>query len=617
MATERVPGINRSALWSAWKEVRRLLKRSARRDVLDYLEYDIDPDVWIKRLLSNLDSEDYVPERPVRYSVAKKKGFDRIISVPAIPDLVLYRAIVDRIYVSARKQQVKHAYFNQATLSNVTSDAVKQAKSQMEAADAPYFTSKSSFLEWLKYDQYRKHLIFEKVYPFIVVTDITNFFDSVLYNRVEESLYGLPAKPRLVSLLFHILETLSLREGLVPVQRIGLPVDPVECSRVLAHMALFPHDRRMVNLVGDDAYVRWMDDQNFGVNSRAEGYRVLGHVGDSLRRLHLTANSGKSMVLSLAEAKQHFHFVTNAALDQLDKMPHGTRAEQAAMRKALTAAWNKAKLLEGVGEWEKILKRFYRQAARARWRVLLKRAPSDLVVMPSLVERIGDYVRYVSKSAATVAFVEDVLKDEAQVYPDVNYQLLESLLKISPDDAARRKLLKLGSDLIKGTRRFRGSTEARPLGPLMILRFGDGRSVKSLFRLLDAHGQKLPQEVMRSVCAVVGGCKLIGFNAVQTAASTLLRNHLSEFVRLVLRVRDFTTVPGRFKTRVRLDHDSITGSAYVDMRALLAARLLGLSTHTAVRAWLAVTKKNHLSEPISKFEVKLINRLWPADDHGM
>lgn len=617
MATERIPGINRSALWSAWKEVRRLLKRSARRDVLDYLEYDIDPDVWINRLLRNLNSEDYIPERPVRHSVAKKKGFDRIISVPAIPDLVLYRAIVDQIYVGARRQQVKHAYFNQATLSSVTADAVKQAKDEMKAADAPYFTSKNSFLEWLKYDQYRKHLIFERVYPFIVVTDITNFFDSVLYSRVEESLYGLPAKPRLVSLLFHILETLSLREGLVPVQRIGLPVDPVECSRVLAHMALFPHDRRMVKLVGDDAYVRWMDDQNFGVKSRAEGYRVLGEVGDSLRRLHLTANSGKSMVLSLSEAKRHFHFAANAALDKLDEMPHGTRAEQSAMRKALTVAWREAKLLEGVGEWEKILKRFYRQAARARWRILLKRAPADIVALPSLVERIGDYVRYVSKPDAMVAFVEDVLKDEAQVYPDVNYQLLESLLKVSPDDIARRRLLKLGTDLVKGIRTFRGATQARPLGPLMILRFGDGRSIKPLFKLLDTHGQKLPQELMRSVCAVVGGCKLVGFTAVQTAASTLLRNHLSEFVRLVLKVRDFSTVPGRFKSRVRLDRDSITGSVYVDMRALLAARILGLSTHKAVRAWLAATKKDHLSKPISKFEVSLVNRLWPADDHGM
>ena len=64
------------------------------------------------------------------------------------------------------------------------------------------FTSRGAFLEWLKFDRSRKLLIFDKIYPFIVVTDISNFFDSVLYGRIEESLYGLPVLPRLISLLF-------------------------------------------------------------------------------------------------------------------------------------------------------------------------------------------------------------------------------------------------------------------------------------------------------------------------------------------------------------------------------------------------------------------------------
>ena len=116
-------------------------------------------------------------------------------------------------------------------------------------------TSTNAFLEWLKFDQYRKLLIFEKVFPFIVVTDITNFFDSVLYGRIEESLYDLPVPPRMVSLLFLLLESFSIREAFTPVQRIGLPVDPCDCSRNLAHMILFRHDERMTRIVDEDAYV--------------------------------------------------------------------------------------------------------------------------------------------------------------------------------------------------------------------------------------------------------------------------------------------------------------------------------------------------------------------------
>lgn len=616
-----ISGITRSSLWSSWKEVRKQLKRAPRRDVLDFLEYDIDPEVWISRLLRRLSSEEYSPERPVRYTLAKAKGFDRVITVPAVPDLVLYRTIVDHLYRKAKTQQVRHAYFSQSTLSKAVDAAEKAAVLEMEGGGAedetPYPTAaRNTFLEWLKYDQYRKLLIFKRVYPYIVVTDITNFFDSVLYGRIEESLYGIPAPPRLVSLLFLLLESFSLREAFTPVQRIGLPVDPCDCSRVLAHMILFPHDRRMVKRVGDDAYVRWMDDQNIGVQSKAEGMRVLGAVCESLRKLHLTPNSSKSTILSLSRAKRYFHFAANSALDALEALPHDTSKQRTMLRRSVRREWAVARQLEGEGEWQKILKRFYRQAARSRSKLLVRRARADVKEMPGLVERITDYLRYVSDVNTAISFVETLLADEEQIYPDVNYQLIESLLKLSPERSAALRLSHFGLELLKMTVEFPGAAEARALAPLLILRYGDGRSVRGLFTHLKRHGETLPQDVTRALCAVVGGCKRNGFRTVQDVASTLLRNHLSEFVKLIVRVREFKTVPGRFKDRVKLRRDSITGAPFVDMRAILAARILGLSEHKAVRDWLAVTKVTQQAARISPFEIGLLEKLWPARDHA-
>ena len=129
---EAIRGVTKSTLWSAWKEVRRQLKRAPRRDVLDYLEYDIDPDVWIGRLLRRLAAGEYSPERPHRYTLAESKGFDRVITVPAIPDVVLYRTIVDYLFRRARRSQCKHAYFCQATLSKMVDDAELAARGAME-----------------------------------------------------------------------------------------------------------------------------------------------------------------------------------------------------------------------------------------------------------------------------------------------------------------------------------------------------------------------------------------------------------------------------------------------------------------------------------------------------
>jgi hypothetical protein len=73
--------------------------------------------------------------------------------------------------------------------------------------------SQRSFLNWLKYDQYRKFMIFKRVHPFFVVTDVSNFFDSVLHSHVAEALHGLPIPTRTVGLLSLIGESLFLSQS--------------------------------------------------------------------------------------------------------------------------------------------------------------------------------------------------------------------------------------------------------------------------------------------------------------------------------------------------------------------------------------------------------------------
>jgi hypothetical protein len=613
---ERIPGITKSALWNAWKAVRSQLKKAPRRDVLDYLEYDIDPDVWINRLLRRLKIGEYTPEKPIRYSLAKSKGFDRIITVPRVPDLVLYRTIVDHLFRKARRKQKKHVYFSRATLSKAVAaigqqtTAVMQAAQDRESSDYET-TSTNAFLEWLKFDQYRKFLIFDKIHPFIVVTDIANFFDSVLYGRIEESLYDIPAPSKMVLLLFSLLENLSIREEFTLVQRIGLPVDPCDCSRNLAHMALFPHDERMTNLVGEDAYVRWMDDQNIAADSYAHGLRILAAVGDSLRRLHLTPNVGKSRILSLSDAKVHFHFDANQRLDQLEKAALDTPAEKKVAEQLFLDAWNAALMYEGDGEWHKVLKRFYRHAARIGTRLLVTRAAEDIKRFPDLVDRVTDYMRYVGTSSECIDFACSLLDDEEQVYSDVNYRLIEALLKLEPSHREMRRLRKLAQKIINDEINFRGAEDSKVLAPLLLLRYGDRRNINGMATKLRNHGDTLPTELCRSFCAVVSSDGDRGFADVQSTASKLLRNHISDFVRLVLRIKKFTIVPGRFKARIKTTRDSITGAKFVDMRSYLAVRILALCPNEPIQDWITSCKAGLFSESISIFEKELINKLWP------
>jgi hypothetical protein len=222
----------------------------------------------------------------------------------------------------------------------------------------------------------------------------------------------------------------------------------------------------------------------------------------------------------------------------------------------------------------------------------------------------------VSTVDEAVTFVEQLIFDPEQIYPDVNYQLIESLLKLSPPPQTARRLRLLGRGLLDESITFPGSDDARALAPLLILRFGDNRSIRALFTRLGRDADSLPQAVTRAICAVVAGCGKEGFKAVQATASTLLRNHLSEFFKLLLRVRLFKFVPGRFKHRMRIAKDSISGASFVDMRSILAARILGLCTHKPVHQWLAAAKVTYVEADISPFELRLVERLWPTSDHG-
>lgn len=78
----------------------------------------------------------------------------------------------------------------------------------------------------------------------------------------------------------------------------------------------------------------------------------------------------------------------------------------------------------------------------------------------------------------------------------------------------------------------------------------------------------------------------------------------------------FDRVPERFKTRVALTKDAITGSNVLDMRALLTARLMGQCARRGIKDWLATTKVEHDLAGLSEFESGLLARLWPKADHA-
>ncbi len=606
-----ISGVNRSSLWQAWKEIRSGLRHATVRDVIDFLDYDIEPDIWIRRLLRQVEAGTYEPHLPIRFSLAKSGGFKRRLTVPEIPDVTLLRAIADFIHRKAQKKQEPHVYYRRVDLERAR-DAAAQAARQdyFQTISGIYrFTSTTSFRNWLDYEQYRKHLILKKIYPFIVITDITNFFDSVLHSEVSNAFRSFPIPARLIGILFFLMERLAIRADYSDSPRIGLPVDEFECSRTIANLLLFAHDHRMAEFVGKDAYVRWMDDQVIGVNSRAEGLRAVAEVSSSLANLYLTANAKKTRVLALREAKVHFHLNTNANLDFLEPQITSRAKPRRALVRELASVWRTALNHENQGEWEKIQKRVYRLAGLTKARFLRRKAVRDIIRCPTLTERIADYMRCSGSAADYLRFVKSILRHKEQIHEDVELILVEGLLRLEVSGASADSILDLAIAMTKeidaGKRNFPFATPAC----LLIVRFGKPQRKVHLRRCFKERTSPNPPQLTRASAIAYATYGRKEFSEVKKAASMLLSNPLALMVRMVRRLQKIKQVPDRFKSRLSLRRDSVRGRYYVDMRTFVAARLLSLNKRKAVRIWVKNWVAHAKTQKISSFDKKLVDKL--------
>ena len=96
------------------------------------------------------------------------------MTLPEVPDLVLFHAIATLIIEQSqtKRRRRRHVYFAR---DQIPTSATRHQGQNGDDADNQAEYGTNSFRIWMKFDQYRRHLMLSREYPFIVVTDITNF----------------------------------------------------------------------------------------------------------------------------------------------------------------------------------------------------------------------------------------------------------------------------------------------------------------------------------------------------------------------------------------------------------------------------------------------------------
>jgi hypothetical protein len=339
----------------AWKTARIGLRNQPLVDLHDYLDTHRNLSDLVTRLQKDVSGGTFHARESEVVRLEKSIGVCRRLVLPSAIDAVVLQAIVD--YVEPQllaASKTKSAYYNRT----------HQPPSVAQVDDSfPYPWAR----QWPVFQ--KRILGFAVNFPFVVFTDIANYFDSMPLQRLRNKLSGLGRfDETVIDLLFYLIEAFVWRPEYIPFSGTGLPQIDFDAPRLLAHSYLYDIDNYITQELKTE-FVRWMDDFDFGVHSKAEGKRCLGLLNDELGSLGLSINEGKSRVLTGKQALEYLWTNENRRLTLLNRLIDNSSTPALTGERVGAYAYSRFVTFfkrKQVGHWEKVLKRYVTLFARTR-----------------------------------------------------------------------------------------------------------------------------------------------------------------------------------------------------------------------------------------------------------
>ena len=358
-------------------------------------------------------------------------------------------------------------------------------------------------------------------YNYLVVSDISNYFDSIHHELLMEHLAPLGIARPVIATLGRLLESLKPPAGFSPNPRVGIPVDEYDCSRQLAHLFLFEFDYAVCTEVGEDNYVRWMDDHNFGVSTLAEAHAAVNMAGRALAKQRLTVNSGKTIILRPSEVVRHFALDINQEISRFEEKWGGLFVdwkEQARADFEIHAVRWRQRASE-TGVQDKIFKRMYGIAGKVGSQCLDRFAYIDLLRTPSLAGRVFSSLASRNQHALLLKVFQRYVRDGHSLYDSIEATFFDSLLRLDVDGTDRESLKEFCVQFSMGSVEGQsGGSFGIASSLLAAYWFGaDSQNILELYT--DEELSSLPAPAIRSWFTILRAASLVEYDfAVQKSA---------------------------------------------------------------------------------------------------
>lgn len=413
-------------------------------------------DSLAKLLARVVSGRQWAPSPAYGLLIGKRSGAFREVVFPTIIDSIIARTLVDVIEDAVKTEPETRAFFGRT-----------HASPHREVGDYSNW-----FQVWQDYTAKVASAARDENFAVVFETDVADFFITVDRAGAREAVAReTRAGTELLNLLFDCLESWLPRFEYK--RSTGLPIEPNDVSRIIAHLYLRSLDRQFPDTLFLK-YLRYVDDTVVFLDSLANAREVQRRHFMALRALGLNPNFTKTAIVPVEEFEAARHREVNMSLNA------ALKARDVDEYHSLLDSW----LLRDPNStvsWDQVMRRFYSVGRQLRSEALRIRACEDAATYPTLAFHV---LRYLSTWPVPQAAVDTLLTfTETDADVEARIRILTFLADGELDD--RVDLDRLSSDLERfiKTDDFReGSGYARACAFYALLKYGRREHREAIMR---------------------------------------------------------------------------------------------------------------------------------------
>ncbi|WP_162052945.1 RNA-directed DNA polymerase [Pontibacter pamirensis] len=347
---ELVKAFDKKVMKELWKGyIRYNLRDQPIRDLHDNYDFHLNIDNRIDTIITSVRLGIYQPTRSLRLRSEKNLGVSRHLVFVNPTDSLVLETIGTYLEKAIRSAQPSSNAFYSRKHS--------QPKSPTDVDET------FGYAWWILWPEFQRRILeFSQEKLYTVVTDVSSYYDNIDFSHLRNFLASIGHFSEIfLDFLFFLLERFAWRPDYLPFLGKGLPQINLNTPRLIAHAFLFEIDEYLKFETGNN-FVRWLDDIDFGCDSKEEGKKLLRNIDELLLSRGLHLNSSKTKILTANQAFEHFQLGENRFLTILSNglnFKINNKRDFSQDKKFLKRRFYKFRQKEINGQWSKVIKRYY------------------------------------------------------------------------------------------------------------------------------------------------------------------------------------------------------------------------------------------------------------------